>query len=181
MFRSLIRRMLPLATIAVALLAVAAWGRGGRARRALAPKATVTQQSVAKTQTATNVAAKASIAADGEYTGRDQVANYLRTYRRLPRNFITKAQARSLGWQGGPLERYAPGKSIGGDHFGNYEGILPQGDYHECDIDTQGARRGAKRLVWSVDGHYYYTEDHYASFVEVIPDGDTVTYGETFD
>ncbi|MBQ8113951.1 MAG: ribonuclease [Kiritimatiellae bacterium] len=169
MFRSLIRRMLPLATIAVALLAVAAWGRGGgRARRALAPKATVTQQSAAKTQTATNVAAKASIAADGEYTGRDQVASYLRTYRRLPRNFITKAQARSLGWQGGPLERYAPGKSIGGDHFGNYENKLPRGRYRECDIDTRGKPRGAKRLVYSEDiRSIYYTGDHYRTFEKV--------------
>ena len=107
-------------------------------------------------------------AADGEYTGRDQVANYLRMYRRLPRNFITKAQARSLGWQGGPLERYAPGKSIGGDHFGNYENKLPRGRYRECDIDTRGKPRGAKRLVYSEDiRSIYYTGDHYRTFEKV--------------
>ena len=168
MFRSLIRRMLPLAIIAVAFLAVAAWDRGGRSRRALAPKAKVTQQSAAKPQAVTNVAAKASIAEGGEYTGRDQVARYLRTYRRLPRNFITKAQARSLGWHGGPLEPYAPGKSIGGDHFGNYENKLPRGRYRECDIDTRGKPRGTKRLVYSEDiRSIYYTGDHYSTFEKV--------------
>ena len=60
---------------------------------------------------------------------------------------------------------------IGGDRFGNYEGTLPEGEYHECDIDTLGAdRRGAKRLVYSDDGRIYYTEDHYESF--------TLLYGE---
>ena len=114
------------------------------------------------------MAAKASIAEGGEYTGRDQVARYLRTYRRLPRNFITKAQARSLGWHGGPLEPYAPGKSIGGDHFGNYENKLPRGRYRECDIDTRGKPRGTKRLVYSEDiRSIYYTGDHYSTFEKV--------------
>ena len=107
----------------------------------------------------------AAIAADGEYTSRDQVAQYLREYRRLPKNVITKAEARKLGWSGGPLEPYAPGKSIGGDRFGNYEGRLPRGRYRECDIDTRGRPRGAKRLVYSEDiQRIYYTGDHYKTF-----------------
>lgn len=105
---------------------------------------------------------------DGVYTSCGDVALYLHTYGCLPGNFITKSQARSLGWQGGSLEPYAPGKCIGGDRFGNYEGLLPEGSYTECDIDTLGAdSRGAKRLVFSDDGRIYYTEDHYASFVEL--------------
>lgn len=107
-------------------------------------------------------------AEDGSYTSRDDVALYLETYGRLPDNFITKSEARALGWQGGSLEPYAPGKCIGGDKFGNYEGLLPKEDgrtYKECDIDTLGAdSRGAKRIVYSNDGLIYYTEDHYASF-----------------
>ena len=77
-----------------------------------------------------------------------------------------------MGWNGGSLEPYAPGKCIGGDYFGNYEGILPKGrSYHECDIDTLGAKsRGAKRLVYSDDGLIYYTSDHYNTF--------TLLYGE---
>ena len=105
---------------------------------------------------------------DGVYTTKDDVALYLHTYGHLPSNFITKKEAEKLGWSGGSLEPYAPGKCIGGSHFGNYEGILPEKDgrsYTECDIDTLGAdKRGAKRIVFSNDGLIYYTEDHYETF-----------------
>ena len=110
-------------------------------------------------------APEASIEEDGWYTSREDVALYLYTYGKLPGNFITKDEARALGWSGGGLDDYADGKSIGGDRFGNYEGILPDGDYHECDIDTMHASsRGAKRIVYSSDGRIYYTGDHYESF-----------------
>lgn len=101
----------------------------------------------------------------GTYTSKEDVALFLYTYGRLPDNFITKKQAGKLGWQGGSLEDIAPGKCIGGDYFGNYEGRLPEDEkYHECDIDTLGKKsRGAKRLVYS-DEHIYYTEDHYNTF-----------------
>ncbi len=105
---------------------------------------------------------------DGSYTTCEDVALYLEIYEKLPGNFITKQEARNLGWEGGSLEAYAPGKCIGGDKFGNYEGLLPEAEgrsYKECDIDTLGAdSRGAKRIVYSNDGLIYYTEDHYASF-----------------
>lgn len=104
---------------------------------------------------------------DGVYDSRDEVALYLYVYGQLPSNYITKNEARDLGWQGGSLEPYAPGKCIGGDHFGNYERQLPEGNYHECDIDTLGAdSRGAKRLVYS-DEDIYYTGDHYRTFVQL--------------
>lgn len=109
-----------------------------------------------------------SIDEEGSYTTKEDVALYLETYEKLPGNFITKQEARKLGWEGGSLEPYAPGKCIGGDKFGNYEGLLPAEKgrtYRECDIDTLGAdSRGAKRIVYSDDGLIYYTEDHYASF-----------------
>ena len=106
------------------------------------------------------------IYSDGVYTEKEDVALYIHTYGCLPDNFITKDEARDLGWEGGGLEAYAPGKCIGGDRFGNYEGLLPDGrDYTECDIDTLGAdSRGAKRIVFSDDGLIYYTDDHYESF-----------------
>ena len=111
---------------------------------------------------------------DGTYTSAEDVALYIHLYGHLPDNFITKKQAEKLGWQGGSLEPYAPGKCIGGSRFGNYEGLLPEKEgrsYTECDIDTLGAsRRGAKRIVFSNDGLIYYTEDHYESF--------TLLYGE---
>ena len=105
---------------------------------------------------------------NGAYTTKQEVAFYIYTYGHLPSNFITKKEAESLGWSGGSLEPYAPGKCIGGNRFGNYEGLLPEKDgrkYTECDIDTLGAeKRGAKRIVFSNDGLIYYTEDHYETF-----------------
>ena len=105
----------------------------------------------------------------GEYTSAEDVALYLHLYAHLPQNFITKKDARALGWNGGGLDDYADGKCIGGDRFGNYEGLLPDApgrEYHECDIDTlHAASRGAKRIVYSNDGLIYYTEDHYESFM----------------
>ena len=108
----------------------------------------------------------ALIQPDGIYTSKEDVALYIHTYGCLPQNFMTKSEAQKLGWEGGSLEEYAPGMCIGGDRFGNYEGLLPEDrEYTECDIDTLGTeKRGAKRLVFSDDGLIFYTEDHYESF-----------------
>lgn len=102
----------------------------------------------------------------GSYTTKEDVALYIHLYGELPLNFMTKKQAQDLGWEGGSLEPVAPGMCIGGDYFGNYEGLLPEDrEYTECDIDTLGkSSRGAKRIVFSDDGLIYYTEDHYESF-----------------
>ena len=85
------------------------------------------------------------------------------------KRYLTKKEAQDLGWdsKAGNLKDVAPGKSIGGDYFGNYEGLLPEADereYHECDIDSDGGFRNAKRIVFSNDGLIYYTEDHYKTF-----------------
>ncbi len=106
---------------------------------------------------------------EGEYYyDLENVVLYLEYYGELPDNYITKNEARSLGWEGGTPERYLPGAAIGGDTFGNREGRLPDGDYTECDLNTDGAdSRGAERLVFSDDGRYYHTEDHYNSFTQV--------------
>ncbi len=116
--------------------------------------------------------AESSIEEDGSYTSKDEVAEYIYTYGHLPDNYITKKEAKALGWvsQEGNLHEVAPGMSIGGDYFGNYEGLLPEEDgrdYYECDIDTDGSYRGAKRIVFSNDGLIYYTEDHYESFEQL--------------
>ena len=110
----------------------------------------------------------AQIDEDGAYTTKDDVALYIHTYGHLPDNFITKKDAQALGWPGGSLEPYAPGKCIGGSRFGNYEGLLPEADgrtWTECDINTLGAKsRGPERIVFSNDGLIYYTGDHYQTF-----------------
>lgn len=106
------------------------------------------------------------------YYDLENVVLYLYLYEELPSNYITKSEARELGWEGGSVEKYKEGAAIGGDRFGNREELLPVEDgrtYTECDIDTLGnGSRGAKRLVFSNDGLYFYTEDHYESFDEVI-------------
>ena len=47
---------------------------------------------------------------DGTYDSKDDVALYIETYGHLPSNYITKKEAQALGWEGGSLEPYAPGK-----------------------------------------------------------------------
>ena len=98
------------------------------------------------------------------------VSEHIRRTGTLPENFITKKQARELGYGGGDLWRYARGKSIGGDRFGNFERKLPGKKgriWRECDVDYAGGARGAKRLVFSNDGLIFYTADHYESFERV--------------
>lgn len=114
----------------------------------------------------------ASIEEDGSYTSKEEVALYIHTYGRLPDNFITKKEAEELGWvsKEGNLWEVAPGMSIGGSRFGNYEGLLPDEKgrkWFECDINFDGSYRGAERIVYSNDGLIYYTGDHYESFEQL--------------
>ena len=119
-------------------------------------------------------------ARDGYYYDVENVVLYLEEYGELPPNYITKKEAEALGWSGGSVEDYKEGAAIGGDRFGNYEELLPEADgrkYTECDIDTDGyPSRGSRRLVFSNDGLYFYTSDHYESFSEVTvtKDGDVI-------
>ena len=110
-----------------------------------------------------------------DYSDKDHVAWYIHTYGELPPNYITKSEAQDLGWVSskGNLWKVAPGKSIGGDHFGNYEGKLPTAKgrkYTECDIDFDGSFRNGKRIIFSNDGLVFYTEDHYETFEEYVFD-----------
>lgn len=108
----------------------------------------------------------------GSYTSMSEVSAYLHEYGHLPDNYITKKEAKKLGWktESGDLWDVAPGKSIGGDSFGNREGKLPKASgrkYYECDIDYNGGSRNAKRLVYSNDGMIFYTDDHYKTYTQV--------------
>ena len=109
-----------------------------------------------------------------DYDDKDGVALYLHLFGELPPHFITKKEAQKLGWTSGEVEYYRSGAAIGGDYFGNYEGLLPKKkgrQYYECDIGTVGKKsRGAQRIIFSSDGLIYYTDDHYESF--------TLLYGE---
>ena len=109
------------------------------------------------------------------YSEPDEVALYLHAFAELPFNYLTKSEARELGWDSasGNLWDVAPGMSIGGDRFGNREGLLPDArgrTWYECDVNYQGGYRGAERLLFSDDGLIYYSGDHYQSF-ELLYDG----------
>lgn len=124
--------------------------------------------------TSSAVGNKTTIDEDGSYTSKEDVALYIYTYKKLPKNFITKKEAKKLGWvpSKNNLGKVAKGKSIGGDIFSNFEKVLPVVDgrkYYECDIDYAGKKRNAKRIVYADDfnediGFIYYTEDHYKTF-----------------
>ena len=109
------------------------------------------------------------------YSDKDHVAAYIHKFGELPPNYITKKEAQALGWVSykGNLWKVKPGASIGGDYFGNYEGLLPSKKgrtWHECDIDFEGGTRNGKRILFSTDGLIYYTEDHYASYTQITFD-----------
>lgn len=128
-----------------------------------------TPQANAKTIEAN--AAKLQLDRDAAYTDKEHVAAYINEFQSLPKNYITKGEAKKLGWQTkGTLDKVAPGKSIGGDRYGNYEGLLPAKkgrSWKECDIDYRKGGRNAKRLVFSSDGLIYYTGDHYKTFTRL--------------
>ncbi|MEN6320264.1 MAG: ribonuclease domain-containing protein [Syntrophaceae bacterium] len=98
-----------------------------------------------------------------------EVADYIKKYNRLPDNFITKKEAKKLGWNParGNLWDVAPVKSIGGDRFLNREKNLPDKRgriWYEADINYKGGKRGKDRIIFSSDGLIYKTEDHYRTF-----------------
>lgn len=104
-----------------------------------------------------------------DYSEAEEVALYLHAFDELPPNFITKYEARDMGWNSkeGNLWEVAYGYSIGGDEFGNREGLLPDENdrqWYECDVNYEGDYRGSERIVFSNDGLIYYTDDHYESF-----------------
>ena len=114
---------------------------------------------------------KLKISEDKAYTDKEHVAAYINEFAKLPHNYITKNEAKKLGWQTkGTLDKVAPGKSIGGDRYGNYEKKLPDKNgrsWKECDIDYVKGSRNGKRIVFSNDGLIYYTGDHYNSFTKL--------------
>lgn len=110
-----------------------------------------------------------SLQEDKYYYSKEDVADYIHTYGKLPSNYITKKQAQKMGWN--PKEAnlwdIKEGAVIGGDYFGNYEELLPENEYKEADVNYDGGHRNAERLVFDEDGNIYYTKDHYESFERI--------------
>lgn len=109
-------------------------------------------------------------------TAPQDIADYIFAHGTLPDNFLTKNEARQLGWDSSKnyVSDVAPGYSIGGDRFGNYEGLLPDASgrkWYEADANYTAGPRGAERILYSSDGLVYYTNDHYQTFTEMHPSG----------
>ena len=118
--------------------------------------------------------APAVTAEPGPMAEAQRLADYLFEHGELPENFLTKQEAKDLGWDSSwnYVSDVAPGMSIGGDYFGNYEGKLPKikgRKYYECDCWYTGGKRNAYRIIYSNDGHVWYTKDHYNTFTEMSP------------
>ncbi len=106
------------------------------------------------------------ITEDGLYTSKDEVALYIAIFHKLPSNYMTKSEA---GGNIRSIWNETNKASIGGDVFGNREGLLPEAvgrTFIELDINYNGVSRGTTRIVYSSDFRIFYTNDHYDSFVE---------------
>ena len=141
--------------------------------RDAAPPARTTQASQSKgTAVTTKEGTKVTVVQGTAYTDKDHVAAYIHVFKGLPPNYITKDQARKLGWKSeGTLDKVAPGKSIGGDRFGNYEKVLPDKagrTWTECDIGYVQGHRNEKRICFPNDGLVYYSGSHYRDFVQLF-------------
>ena len=116
--------------------------------------------------------ASASVTEDSAYLTRDEVAAYLHQFGHLPSNYLTRSDAKALGWTSKKdnLGSIAPGYAIGGDSFGNREGLLPDANgrkWYECDVNVTDGGRSDERLVWSNDGLIYYTPDQHQHFQQL--------------
>ena len=126
-------------------------------------------------QSSLSVATKSiyeAVEESGLYTTKDSVAAYLCKFDKLPGNYVGKDEGISLyetktgntfsKWNFNPWTTI--GVMIGGDVYDNHDGQLPEGNYHEADVDYSAKNRGTKRLIYQSDCVIYYTADHYESF-----------------
>ena len=120
----------------------------------------------------TNSARKSGLGKLGSINDFAKASTSLLSKGKLPPNYITKADAKALGWKPGKgnLVDVAPGKMIGGDVFKNVEGKLPPGTvYREADLGYRGGKRGNERFIYGENGRQWVTSDHYQTFTEVTP------------
>lgn len=106
---------------------------------------------------------------NSSYGSRDEVASYIIKFNKLPKNYLSKKEATSLGWiaKEGNLREIKKDANIGGDIFRNLEGRLPNKKgrvWREADVNYKGGKRGPERLLYSSDRLIYYTKDHYDTF-----------------
>ncbi|MGB7473905.1 ribonuclease domain-containing protein [Trichococcus sp.] len=130
-----------------------------------------------ETQESAEIITSSGVTEGQFYSTKDEVAAYIRQFNALPPNYLTKDEAEALGWDNaqGNLWEVTDGMSIGGDFYGNREGLLPKKSgrtYYEADINYNGGYRGAERIVYSNDGLIFFTDDHYESFEQLYGEGE---------
>ena len=110
------------------------------------------------------------------------MAAYLCKFDKLPANYVGKNEGKTLyeSKTGKAFEKWnfnpwtTIGVMIGGDNFDNFSSnpenfheTLPEGSYHEADVEYSAKNRGTKRLVYQSDCVIYYTSDHYETFTQL--------------
>ncbi|MDR6487418.1 hypothetical protein J2799_001923 [Chryseobacterium vietnamense] len=126
----------------------------------------VKKETVSYGSTSSDGNSSAQVSID-QLTEEKTVISYVKQNHKLPDYYITKNEARKLGWNPskGNLCDVLPGKAIGGDHFGNRERRLPDGEkYFEADINYHCGGRNADRIIYTQNGDVYLTKNHYKSF-----------------
>ena len=169
---------LALLTAAVVLLSACMASAADIAKSKKKKKKTAQPTATAVVTETAAPAAEASPGESAEETGPiiepQRIADYIFEHGELPDNFITKKEAQALGWDSryNYVSDVAPGKSIGGDYFFNFEEKLPwvKGrKYYEADCWYTEGPRNAHRIIYSSDGQVWYTKDHYKTFIEMKP------------
>ncbi len=114
----------------------------------------------------------AIVAGTATNAGADGVDLYVAIHGCLPAAYISKKEAKKLGWKQllGNLDEVLPGRVIGGDVYKNWDHRLPEAPgriWYEADFDYSGGYRNHCRLLFSNDGLLFVTYDHYLTFSEI--------------
>lgn len=142
----------------------------------------ISSSSVAESSSASVKSIYDAVEESGLYTTKDSVAAYLCKFDKLPANYVGKNEGKKLyeSKTGKTFEKWnfnpwaTINVMIGGDNFDNfasspdnYHETLPEGSYHEADVEYSAKNRGTKRLVYQPDCVIYYTADHYETFTRM--------------
>ena len=109
---------------------------------------------------------------------------WIATLNQLPPYYITKDEARSLGWKAwkGNLATVAPNKMLAKGVYYNDNRHLPDTEgrvWYEADINYTFGWRGNERILYSNDGLIFITRDHYRTFIEIVSPTSTLIGPQT--
>lgn len=116
---------------------------------------------------------KAVFAGEATRNGKLGADWWLKNFGELPKYYISKDEAESLGWCSwkGNLNEVLPGRMITKGVYENRNEHLPTAPgriWYEADINYTEGYRGLSRIVFSNDGLIFVTYDHYMTFYEVV-------------